>query len=107
MAGELLWNMKFFPGLLGKLFVIFKLAGDGIQPQVSSVIRTFGFPDPQIRTQFWSDFSHYAEGVLPGTEDLLQPVPRYAALTMQHGNAVTSEVHRKILKVSRAEMTSL
>jgi hypothetical protein len=103
----LLWNIKFFPGLLGKLFVIMKLAGDGLQPQVSSVIHAFGFPDVKVRNQFWNDFSHYADGVLPGTENSLEPVPRYAALTMQHGNPVTLEVNRKILKVSKAEMTPL
>lgn len=107
LAGELFWNIRFFPGLFGKLFVITKLAGDGVQPQVSSVTRAFGFESPSIRTQFFSDFSNYAKGFMPGTEDSLEPVPRYAALTLQHGNPVTADVHRKIYRVSEAEMKSL
>lgn len=107
LAGELFWNLRFFSGLIGKLFVISKLAGDGIQPQVSSVTRAFGFESPAVRTQFFSDFSSYAQGHLPGTENDVEPVPRYAAMTLQHGNPVTSEVHKKILRVSQAEVKSL
>jgi hypothetical protein len=99
--------MRFFSGLMGKLFVISKLAGDGAQPQVSSATRAFGFPNPDIRTQFFSQFSHYADGYLPETVDSIQPIPRYAALTVQHGNPVTADVHKKILKVSTAEMKTL
>lgn len=99
--------MRFFAGLFGKLFVIAKLAGDGVQPQVSAATRAFGFESPAARNLFFSDFSNYALGDMPGTEDSLEPVPRYAAMTMQHGNAVTSEVHKKILRVSQAEIQSL
>lgn len=107
LAGELFWNMRFFSGLFGKFFVISKLAGDGVQPQVSAVTRAFGFESPQVRTQFFSDFSTYAQGILPGTENDPEPKPRYAAMTLQHGNAVTSEVHKKISRVSQAEVKSL
>lgn len=107
LFGELLWNIKFFPGLFGKLFVLAKLAGDGLQPQVSSSCHTFGFPNEATRTHFWSEFSTYADGVLPGTENDLEPIPRYAALTVQHGNPVTLEVHRKLAKVAKTEAQSL
>lgn len=107
MTGELFWNLRFFSGLFGKFFVISKLAGDGVQPQVSSVTRAFGFDSAQVRTTFFSEFANYAEGILPGTENDFEPKPRYAAMTMQHGNAVTSEVHKKISRVSQAEVQSL
>lgn len=107
MVGELFWNIRFFPGLLGKLFVVTKLAGDGVQPQVSSSTRAFGFASPAIRTNFFRDFTHYADGYLDELSEDGQKLPRYAALTVQHGNPVTVEVSRKISKVCNAEVQSL
>lgn len=87
--------------------MVAKLAGDGVQPQVPSATRTFAWNSISERTQFFKEFAHYADGYLPGTENEIAPVPRYAALTVQHGNPVDIEVHRKILKVSNAEMQTL
>lgn len=83
--------------------MITKLAGDGVQPQVSSVTHTFGFESPSARSEFFKQFATYAQGYVPGTEGMLEPMPRYAAMTMQHGNPVTSEVHKKVKKVSESE----
>lgn len=89
MFGGLISNLKIDTGLRGRLLLAAGMVSDGLQPQVPSTIRAWGFSSRQVMIDFFSQLSAKTK-----SNDV------YRVITMQHGAPVYFNVPRKLKKIA-------